>query len=223
MRPVAGTVIEVTFQQERGPRPAVQSHQAPGSCRYFSGPLLLGSATDDAAEPLVPILDLLGPGGSGGEPYVYFPNGKPQPAANAVAARKAPNLADTAQVFRRDVPPDRLPREVGKLFGALKHDRTLAICGFVWSSPQKVRQVVLQWPESGAMPRPEAIVLRWSDAGELHTAAQPGIIGNGRQWVYTLGKAPEGAVVDALVFAGKIAEGIPDALAVPDVEILGKP
>ena len=223
VRPVTGTVMEVTFQQERGPRLALQPHPAPGSCRYFSGPLLLGSETDNAAEPLVPILDLLGPGGSDSEPYVYFPNGKSQPAANAVAARKAPNLADTAQVFRRDVPPDRLPREVGKLFGALKHDKTLAICGFVWSSPQKVRQVVLQWPESGAMPRAEAIVLRWSDAGELHNAAQPGIIGNGRQWVYTLGKAPEGAVVDNLVLAGKSAEGIPDAFAAPDVEIIGKP
>jgi len=155
--------------------------------------------------------------------YVYFPNGKSQPAANAAAARKAPNLAETAQVFRRDVPPDRLPREVGKLFGMLKHDRTLAICGFVWSKPQKVRQVILQWPGSWVMPKPEAIALRWSDDGELQTAAQPGIIGNGRQWVYTLGKAPEGAVVDNLVLAAKSIEGIPDALALPDVEILGKP
>lgn len=223
VRPVVGTVIEVTFQQERGLRPAVQSHQAPGACRYFSGPLLLGSATDNAAEPLVPVLDLLGPGGSGGEPCVYFPNGKPQPAANAAAARKAPNLAATAQVFRRDVPTDRLPREVGKLFGALKHDRTLAICGFVWSSPQQVRQVILHWPESGAMPKPEAIVLRWSAAGGLHTAVQPGIIGNGRQWVYTLGTASGDAEIDNLVLAAKRAEGIPEALAVPDVEVLGKP
>ena len=220
---VAGTVVEVVFQQERGPRPALQPSQAPGASRYFSGPLLLGSATDNAAEPLVPILDLLGPGGRGGKPYVYFPGGKSQPTANAAAARKATNLAETAQVFRRDVTPEQLPSEVGKLFGALKHDRVLAIIGFVWSKPQKVRQVVLQWPESGAMPKPEAIVLRWSDAGELHTAAQPGIIGNGRQWVYTLGKAPEGAVVNNLVLAGKIAEGIPDTLAIPDVEIPGKP
>jgi hypothetical protein len=223
VRPVAGTVIEVTFQQERGPRPAVQSQKAPGACRYFSGPLLLGSATDNAAEPLVPILDLLGPGGSGGEPYVYFPDAKSQPAIKAVAVRKTPNLADTAKVFRRDLPPERLPGEVDKLFGALKQDRTLAISAFVWSSPQNVRQVVLQWPETGAMPKPEAIVLRWSDAGEWHTVAQPGIIGNGRQWVYTLGKTSEGAVVDNLVLAGKSAEEIPDGLTVPDVEVLGKP
>jgi peptidoglycan/xylan/chitin deacetylase (PgdA/CDA1 family) len=222
VRPVAGTIIEVAFQQKRGRRPAVQSSQAPGASQYFSGPLLLGSATDHAAEPLVPILDLLGPGGRGGEPCVYFPNGKPQPAANAAAARKAPNLADTAQVFRRDMPPDRVPAEVGKLFATLKQDRNLAICGFVWPSPQKVRQVVLQWPESGAMPKPEAIVLRWSAAGEVHTAAQPGIIGNGRQWIYTLGKAPEGAAVDGLVLAGKSAKEIPDAIAVPSIEIPSK-
>jgi len=220
---VAGTIIEVSFEQKRGPRPAVQSSKAPGASQYFSGPLLLGSATDHAAEPLVPILDLLGPGDRGGEPYVYFPNGKPQPAVNADAARRAPNLADTAQVFRRDLPPDRVPAEVGKLFATLKQDRNLAICGFVWPSPQQVRQVVLQWPESGAMPKPEAIELRWSAAGEAHTAAQPGIIGNGRQWVYTLGKAPEGATVDGFVIAAKRADGIPQALAVPSIEILGKP
>jgi hypothetical protein len=201
----------------------VQSSQAPGASQYFSGPLLLGSATDHAAEPLVPILDLLGPGGRGGEPYVYFPNGKTQPAANAAAARKAPNLADTAQVFRRDMPPDRVPAEVGKLFATLKQDRNLAICGFVWPSPQQVRQVVLQWPESGAMPGPEAIELRRSAAGEAHTAAQPGIIGNGRQWIYTLGKAPEGTAVDGFVLVAKRAEGMPQALAVPSIEIPSKP
>jgi hypothetical protein len=73
------------------------------------------------------------------------------------------------------------------------------------------------------MPKPEEIALRWSDAGGLHTAAQPGIIGNGRQWVYTLGTAPEGMAVDNLVLEGKSAEGIPAGLAVPEVEIIGQP
>ena len=221
--PVAGTVIEVAFQQERGPRAALNPELAQGATRYFDGPMLLGSATENAAEPLTPILDLFAADGRGGEPYVYFPNKKSQPAANTAAARKAPNLADQAQVFRRNMPPDQVPAEVGKLFATLKQDRALAIMGFVWSKPQNVRQVILQWPEAGAMPKPEQIVLRWSNAGELHTAAQPGIIGNGRQWVYTLGKAPEGVAVDHLVLAGKIAEGIPDVLAAPEVEIHGKP
>jgi len=220
---VVGTVVEVAFQQERGPRPAVQAELAKGATRYFDGPLLLGSATENADESLLPILDLMGSGGRGGEPYVYFPNGKPQLPRNVGSENKTPNLADTAQVFRRDLPADQVSAELGKLFATLKQDRNLAICGFVWPSPQQVRQVVLQWPESGAMPKPEAIELRWSAAGEAHTAAQPGIIGNGRQWVYTLGKAPEGATVDGFVIAAKRAEGIPQALAVPSIEIPGKP
>jgi hypothetical protein len=220
---VAGTVVEVAFQQERGPRPAVQAERAQRAIRYFDGPLLLGSATEKADEPLTPILDLLAAGGLGGEPFVYFPKQKSQPVVNAGTAAKAGNLAAEAQVFRRDRPADTLPGEVGKLFGALKHDRALAIMGFIWPKPQKVRQVILQWPESGAMPKPEGVALRWSDAGGLHTAAQPGIIGNGRQWVYTLGTAPEGMAVDNLVLAGKSAEGIRDGLVAPDVEIIGKP
>lgn|GEM_PF-354914 len=218
---VAGTVVEVVFQQERGPRPALHPELAKGASRYFDGPLLLGSATENADEPLTPILDLFAAGGRGGEPYVYFQKQKSQPAVNAGTAGRVRNLATEAQVFRRDMPADTLPREVGKLFGALKHDRVLAIIGFVWSKPQKVRQVILQWPESGAMPKPEEIALRWSDAGELHTAAQPGIIGNGRQWVYTLSKAPQGAVVDNLVVGAKSAEVTPGSLGIPDVEIPG--
>jgi hypothetical protein len=220
---VRGTVVEVVFQQERGPRPAVQEELAKGATRYFDGPLLLGSATENTDESLTPILDLLAAGGRGGEPYVYFPKQKSQPAANAGTAGKAPNLAAGAQVFRRDRPTDSLPSEVGKLFGSLKHDQSLAIMGFVWPKPQNVRQVILQWPESGAMPKPEEVALRWSDAGGLHSASQPGIIGNGRQWVYTLGTTPEGIAVEHLVLAGKSARGIPDGLAAPEVEILGKP
>jgi DUF1680 family protein len=64
---VAGTVVEVAFHQQRGPRPAVQAEMAKGAARYFDGPLLLGATTENADEPLVPILDLLAVGGSGGE------------------------------------------------------------------------------------------------------------------------------------------------------------
>jgi hypothetical protein len=220
---VVATVVEVAFQQERGPRPALQAERAQGAIRYFDGPLLLGSATEKADEPLTPILDLLAAGGRGGEPFVYFPKQKSQPVVNAGTAAKAGNLAAEAQVFRRDRPADTLPGEVGKLFGALKHDRALAIIGFVWAKSQKVRQVILQWPESGAMPKPEEIAWRWSDAGGLHAAAQPGIIGNGRQWVYTLGTAPEGITVDHLVLAAKTAAGIPEALTIPEVEMIGNP
>jgi hypothetical protein len=78
--PSADTVIEVVFQQEQGLRAAMHPEQAHGAFRYFDGPLLLGSPTENADEPLVPILDLFATGGSGGEPYVLFQKQKSQPA-----------------------------------------------------------------------------------------------------------------------------------------------
>ena len=219
----AGTVIEVSFQQDRGPRPALHPELAPGASRYFDGPLLLGSATENADEPLTPILDLFAAGGRGDQPYVYFQKPRSQPAGNSGVAKKNLDLEAKAHIFRRDTPADTLPREVNRLFVEFKHDRALAICGFLWSSPQEVRQVILQWPESAAMPKPEEIALRWSDARGFHTAAQPGIIGNGRQWVYTLGTTPQGAVVDNLVVTSKSAGGTPDNFGIPDVEIPGRP
>jgi hypothetical protein len=130
------------------------------------------------------------------------------------------NLASKAEVFRRDTPPDAMLGEVDRLFGEFKHDRSLTICGFLWSSPQEVRQVILQWPESSAMPKPEEVEVRWSQAGELHTLSQPGIIGNGRQWVYTLSKASQSAAVDNLVVAARSADVTLVSLGIPDVEIL---
>ncbi|MCL5097642.1 MAG: glycoside hydrolase family 127 protein, partial [Candidatus Omnitrophica bacterium] len=218
-----GTIIEVSFQQERGPRPALHPEQAHGACRYFDGPLLLGSATEKADEPLAPILDTFAPGGPGGEPYVYFPKKQSTRAENVVVTRKASNLATGAQVFWRDTPTDKLPRDVARLFNEFKHDRASAICGFLWSSPREVRQVILQWPESLAMPKPEEVALRWFDAGVLYSAAPPGIIGNGHQWVYTLGKATQGAVLDNLVLSAKTADANPDTVGIPEVEILGNP
>ena len=214
-----GTVIELVFDQVRGPRTALHPDQSPGAHRYFSGPLLLGSTTENAGEPLTPILDLFERGGSGGRPYVYFPKRKSQPPADAVSARRATNLAEKAQVFLRNKPVERLPHEAGKLFNEFNHDRSAAICGFLWPSPQRIHQILLQWPESAAMPKPEDVVLRWSDAGVLHDAPDPGIIGNGRQWVYTIGKATQGAVLNNLVLTVKTAKVSPEVLGVPGVEI----
>ena len=73
------------------------------------------------------------------------------------------------------------------------------------------------------MPGPEAIALRWVDAGVLHHAAPPGIIGNGRQWVYTLGKAAQGVVLDNLMLAEKNPGKGPDPVGIPDVEIQSHP
>ena len=70
------------------------------------------------------------------------------------------------------------------------------------------------------MPKPEEVEVRWSQAGEFHTVAQPGIIGNGRQWVYTLSKASQSATVDNLVVAARSAGVTLMSLGIPDVEIL---
>ncbi|MCY2930663.1 MAG: glycoside hydrolase family 127 protein [Planctomycetota bacterium] len=83
LRPAAGTVIEIVFQQERGPRATLHPEQAPGAFRCFAGPLLLGSPTENADGPLVPILDLLAPDGRGGEPCVLFQKHNQPPAGIA--------------------------------------------------------------------------------------------------------------------------------------------
>jgi len=223
LRLKAGTTIEVAFRQERGPRTALYADRSPGAARYFDGPLLLGSATEQAGEPLAPILDLFATGGSGGQPYVYFPKGKTASSTNPVGPRKVSSLTAKASVFRRNIPSDKLPREVGKLFSEFKHDRSAAICGFLWSSPQPVRKVLLQWPESAVMPKPEDVELRWSKAGVVHDSTNPGIIGNGRQWVYTLGTATQAALLDNLVLTLKNATINPDTLGIPEVEIPGDP
>jgi len=215
-----GTFIEVVFEQERGLRQALNPEPGQAASRYFDGPLLLGSAAENAGESLTPILDLLAPTGPGGEPYVFFQKQRSQPMESAGVARKCLNLAGKAQVFRRDTPADAMLGEVDRLFGEFKHDRSLTICGFLWTSPQEVRQVILQWPESGAMPKPEEVEVRWSQAGEFHTISQPGIIGNGRQWVYTLSKASQIAAVDNLVVAARSADVTLVSLGIPDVEIL---
>ena len=217
----AGTLIEIIFQQKHGPRPALQSARAPDACRYVRGALLLGSATEQASEPLEPILDCFAAGGRGGEPYVYFPGGNAPRSGITGAVRTVANLAEQAKIFRRDVPADQLPREVDTLFHELKHERARAICGLLWESLQHVRQVLLQWPDSMAMPKPEEVALRWSDAGMHHDAAQPGIIGNGRQWVYTLGQANEVAVFNNLVLTVTVEAVAPEALGTPGVEVLG--
>jgi len=73
------------------------------------------------------------------------------------------------------------------------------------------------------MPKPEDVELRWSKAGVVHDSTNPGIIGNGRQWVYTLGTATQAALLDNLVLTLKNATINPDTLGIPEVEIPGDP
>lgn len=224
LRLAARTVIEITFQQKSGSRPALHPDKSTGCKRYFRGPLLLGSTTEDAAEPLVPLLDIFDPAkGYGGEPYVFFLKGKVHPAINTGDVSPAGDCSRYAHVFRRDVPADKLPREVAPLFSVLKFDRASAICGFLWDEPQKVNQVILQWPENTAMPKTEEVAVRWSDSGKMNEAPQPGMIGNGRQWVYSLGKDGQ-AVEVANLLVSVIVSGVkPEKLGIPEVQVLNNP
>jgi hypothetical protein len=224
VKPAAGTVVEVLFDQEAGPRPALHPEKSPGAVRYFRGPLLLGSTSDDAAEPLTPLLDIFDPAkGTGGEPYVFFPRGKAHPAMSTAAVSPPGDCSRQAHVFRRDAPADKVPREVAPLFAALKFDRASAICGFLWDEPQEVKQVILQWPENAAMPKPEEVAVRWSDSGKMNDAPQPGIIGNGRQWVYIIRKSGKTIEITNLLVSVKQAGVKPDKFGIPAVRILNHP
>ena len=225
VKPVAGTVVEVAFEQESGPRPALHPDRSPGATRFFRGPLLLGSSSEEAAQPLTPLLDIFDPAkGTGGEPYVFFPKGKATPALNIAPALQPDDLTRLARVFNRDTPVDKLPPEViEQMSGVLKHDLASAICGFFWAKHQEVRQVILQWPENAAMPKPEEVAVRWSDLGKMNDAPQPGIIGNGRQWIYTIGKDGHAVEITNLLVSVKRAGVKPDNFGIPDVRVLNHP
>jgi hypothetical protein len=128
-----------------------------------------------------------------------------------------------AHVFRRDAPADKVPREVAPLFAALKFDRASAICGFLWDEPQEVKQVILQWPENTAMPKPGEVAVRWSDSGKMNDVSQPGIIGNGRQWVYSLGKDGHAMEITNLLISVKQTGVKPDKFGIPDVRVFNHP
>lgn len=221
--PAVGMAIEVKFKQKSGSQPALHPDRWPGATRYFSGPLLLGSSTADASEPMTPLLDLFDPfKGTGGEPYVLFPKGEVHPAASTLAGVAAGDVAGQAHVFRCDAPAEDIPDTVTPLFDTLHFKRGKVICGFLWDTPQEVSQVVVQWPEGAAMPDSGQVVVQWSAAGEMKTALLPGIIGNGRQWVYRIATDSQAPLTN-LVLSFNSATGIPESLAVPEVRVLNHP
>jgi hypothetical protein len=212
--------MELSFDQSVGPRPALNVARAPGAVRHFRGPLLLGSEVEDGSEPRTPLLDILDPAReSGGEPFVFFP--KPGVSSNATTAQAADDRARLAQLFRHDTPADKLPREVASLLDELKLDSAMVICGLQWDEPQQVQQVILQWPEDGAMPAADAVLLQWSESGTVKTASAPGIIGNGRQWVYRVGQDGRPVALLNLVLSLRSGAGTPDRVAVPSVHVPG--
>jgi hypothetical protein len=218
--PAAGTVVELAFDQASGPRPALHPDRSPGAVRYVHGPLLLGSGVANGSGPLTPLLDILDPiRGSGGEPYVFFP--KTSVVSNTTMAPAADDRARLAHVFRCDMPSAKVPRDVAPLFDELNFDRARVICGFLWDQPHRVRQVILQWPEDGSMPAADAVLLQWSASGTINTAPPPGIIGNGRQWVYRVAQDGRAVQLSNLVLSLRSGAGKPSSFAVPGVQVPG--
>ena len=218
--PATGMVVELAFDQAAGPRPALNVARSPDAVRHFRGPLLLGSEVEDGSEPRTPLLDILDPArGSGGEPFVFFP--KSGVSSNATTAQVADDRARLAQLFRHDTPADKLPPDVASILDELKIDRAKVICGLRWDEPQQVQQVILQWPDDGSMPAADAVLLQWSESGTVRTASAPGIIGNGRQWVYRVGQDGRAGTLSSLVVSLRGRDGKPGRLAMPSVQVPG--
>ena len=212
-----GDVLELTFKQMSGKQSALHAERLPGVSRYFRGPLLLGA---DGGEPSEPILDRLDPlkKREMQATVLFLEKGSRAPVAQAQSTQPV----DLAQGAARYSWEAKGNAETESLFQSLKHDRDSAICGVVWKQPQQVTQVILQWPEQTVMPEPGAVVVRWSVAGELRQAKDPGVIGTGRQWVYALaldGKTVElNNVVVAFDHPARSAKGA----AIPAVVVLGR-
>jgi hypothetical protein len=69
------------------------------------------------------------------------------------------------------------------------------------------------------MPELGDVVVRWSESGKLHEVANPGIIGDGRHWVYDLQKNGRVRHLNNLVVAVRTASVKAKDIAIPDVEI----
>lgn len=183
--------------------------------------LLLGSSSA-AAEPTEPILEILDPMKKATfNPVVLFMNDTRQTPGATNPASQPVNLARGASLYGHDIPPNQIPAETRVLFQTFKHDKTSTICGWVWKQPQVVTQVILQWPEDAPMPEVKQIAIRWSVAGTLREAIEPGIIGNGRQWVYTLDPNAKPVKLDNLVVAARDNNLSIEHFAVPTLTIVG--
>ncbi len=178
-----GTTVELSFKQKQGATTALHPGKSPGAVRYLNGPLLLGSTTETADEPFVPVLDLAEKGGQG---FVYFPKVKPQTKYETSNGQDISGTENDCVIYRSNLPEEMVTSEMQKLFADLKYDRNSVIFCYSWNTPQGITQLILQWPETAEMPGPENVVLEWTESGNKLSNSKPGIIGNGRQWVYSL-------------------------------------
>jgi len=218
-----GDVIEFDFQQVVGRQPALHAGKAPNMHRFFRGPLLLGAVSADV-EPTEALLDIFNPqkpmppGLS--NPVVLFGGGTSSAGKRKDQTPQSANLAQEASIYRNDMPVE-VPTETKILFEGMKHDQASTICGLLWRKPQTVTQVILQWPDDRPLPETQEIVVRWSDAGTIRESGNPGIIGNGRQWVFTLDRQGHTVETDNVIvaFQGKAAT-VPKTI--PAVTIVGR-
>ena len=191
-----------------------------GAHRYFHGALLLGSKSPTEL-PKVPLLDLLDPLKSGQDHVqVLFITGEVAPTAYSSAGRQ-PNLLESASVYRRDAPDDPHAPQIKAQLGSLKLEEAKTLFGAIWPSPRVVKQVILQWPKEGVLPSVDNIAIIWSDRGIVHRASLPGIIGNGRQWIYSLDTSIGSVTASSLAIATVHPDSLTSLTSVPDVTVIG--
>jgi len=217
-----GTVVELTFKQKFGATTALHPDKSPGAVRYFNGPLLLGSATEKAGEPFIPILDLVSKGKKDESRYVYFPVNKATINDGEPVKSGVHDVKKNVPIYQCNLPDEIVTNEVHKLFDELKYDRKKVIFLYLWDAPREVEQVILQWPESAEMPGPENVMLEWNETGNKMSATIPGIIGNGRQWVYSLYKPDKVKAINNLVLNLKTPEISLGKIGVPEVTLINK-
>jgi hypothetical protein len=219
-----GDVIELDFQQVSGRQPALHAGKFPNVHCFVCGPLLLGSASADV-EPTEALLDIFNPlkprPHGPGSPVVMFADG-PAPAMQGTGQISQPgHRAQEASLYRNDRHAANVPDNTQILFETLKHDKATTVCGLLWQKPQVVTQVILQWPEGHSLPESESIVVRWSVAGTVRESANPGIIGNGRQWIYTLDLQGQSVETDNVIVAFK-GEAATVPQHIPEMTIVGR-
>lgn len=227
-----GTTLQLRFEQSESPIGLVETARSPGWQRFRRGPLLLGLATSDSpvlpgnggsgfAVRLRPIFDVLDPlTGRDETIQVLFPipgsavarAQSQMPLSDPIQASLASDVVPLAVVSYRQAPED--PRALG-LFTALRAQSTV-FDAFVWEQPQPVSQVVIEWPQSAQTPAPADVVLRWLPAGAvaathrppadvnrgLREKKGPGVIGDGKRWVFTLSRELGQGAIDNIALLG---------------------
>lgn len=193
---IKGTIIELSFNQKQGATTALNPYKSPGAVRFFNGPLLLCSATETPDAPFVPVLDLAEQGGQG---FVYFTQVKTQTKYETFNGQDISGTENDCMIYQKNLPKEKVTSSMQRLFAGLQYDRNLVIFCYLWDKPQEILQLILQWPETAEMPESGNVVLEWSESVNKMSNSKPGIIGNGRQWVYSLYAPDKSKAINNLI------------------------